>query len=116
MRICRTARSCSLRGKGYGTCRAGAAFTSGILHVVLIIESKRVVQPSATPPLPAEATAFTCPSQMTPNSQLDPVAHVVETSTRIAYGKVVHPALQYRVNHFDYPGLRAVTESFEMSP
>ena len=85
-------RSYSIRAKGYGTYCTGAAFTSVVLDVVLIVEPERIVQPLVTPPLPAEASTLTCPSQKSPNSLLDPVAHVVKTSIRIPYGKVDDPA------------------------
>ena len=58
---------------------------SVVLDVVLIIEPVRIVKPLVTPPLPAEASTLTCPSQKSPNSLLDPGAHVVKTSTRVAY-------------------------------
>jgi hypothetical protein len=52
--------SCSLRDKGYGTHRAGAAFASAVRNPVLVEECQGDVQQLATPPrqpptLPASA-------------------------------------------------------------
>src|SRR5712691_5437985 len=61
-------------------------------------ESERSIQPRFAPPLPAETVTLARTRQMVPNLLVDPVANVRETSARVAYGKVLYPATQNRID------------------
>ena len=60
---------------------------------VLVEESERAVQPSATPPLPPETVTLARPSQVVQNLLFDPVANIREAPARVAGRKVLHPAV-----------------------
>ena len=68
----------------------------------MIKQPECLVKPLRTPPLPAEALAFHCPHQVSPNFLFHPVLNKCKAPTGVPYCKVVHPASQDRVNLFDY--------------
>jgi hypothetical protein len=71
-----------------------------------------------TPPVPAEAFAFSSAHQMTPNLLFYPVLHITETPAGMADPKVVDPTSQNRVDQFDHPvhglGLKATEDLLEL--
>ena len=114
VRISRTTRSCTLHARGYETYHAGAAFVDRMVRdAVLTEESEFFVQPSSTPPLPAEASALTGSAQVAPDLLLYPVSDAREASTRVPVGEVVDPATQDRIDLGDHLSYRPRRESAE---
>jgi hypothetical protein len=55
-----------------------------VSHLVAIKQPQGVIQPSLTPPLPAEARPFACPHQVPPYSLFDPLPDVGKAASRVA--------------------------------
>src|SRR5260370_34664846 len=67
-------------------------------QLVFVKQTQPVVQPFATPPLPAEAFASPGTHQVLPDLLLYPAFDHVKTRTRMSDPKVVHPATQNRID------------------
>src|SRR4029077_14986528 len=73
-------------------------------------QPQMVIEPSRTPPRPAEAPSSPSAHQMTSDLQLNPSLDQLEASARMSHGKVVHPTPQHRVDQLHHPrhGLRSM--------
>jgi hypothetical protein len=65
---------------------------------VVIEESQSLVQPGATPPVPAKASTLPGPHHRAPDFPLNPVSNVGKTSAGPPDAEVVHPAAHDRVD------------------
>src|SRR5664279_1258453 len=72
------------------------------LQLVIVKQTQPVVQPFATPPLPAEAFASPGTHQMLPDLLLYPALDHGKTRTRMSDPKVVHPATQDRIDFHNH--------------
>jgi hypothetical protein len=113
MRFSRTALSCVHRVNGYGTYQAGRAFCARRTapHPVAIEQPQCHVQPSPTPPLPAEALAISGAHHLAPDLLFHPVLDKGKAPTGVTLREVVHPAPQDRVDQFDPPTHRLRAET-----
>ena len=69
-----------------------AALLSPIMtNSVIVEQSQSFVKPGLTPPVPAEATAFSGTHQMSSNLLRHPVFHVTKALAGVADPKVVDP-------------------------
>src|SRR5262249_47603246 len=81
------------------------------LHPVAAEQPQVVVQPPPTPPVPTEAPKPPGAHQVPPHLLLHPVLDVAEAPTRVAHGKVVHPAAGDRVDESPPPPHRLGLEA-----
>ena len=76
-----------------------AALSSPVIsNSIIIIQSKSFIKPGPTPPVPAEATAFSGTHQMSSDLFLHPVFDIPKALAGVADPKVVDPAPQNRVD------------------
>ena len=71
-------------------------------HSVFAKQPERFIEPLPTPSFPAESLAFLCSHHMTPDFLFYPVLEKRKAPTGVPYRKVVHPAPQDGVDHFDH--------------
>src|SRR5208337_2222859 len=79
----------SPQGLSGRSCRSG--FRRGSNHSVAIEQLQSLVQPSPTPPRPAEALSVPGSQHMAPDLLLHPVFHEAEALAGVSHRKVVHP-------------------------
>src|SRR5208283_548457 len=72
-------------------------------HSVAIEQLQSLVQPSPTPPRPAEALSVPGSQHMAPDLLLHPVFHEAEALAGVSHRKVVHPTAQHRVDQLHDP-------------
>jgi hypothetical protein len=70
----------------------GALSASRSANPVIPEEPEFIVEPTPTPPLPAETLPVSGPHEMPPHLLLHPVFDKAKASTGVADGKIVHPA------------------------
>ena len=76
-----------------------AALSSLVMpNSVIVKQSQSFIEPSPTPPVPAEATAFSGTHQMSSDLFLHPVFDIPKALAGVADPKVVDPAPQNRVD------------------
>ena len=76
-----------------------AAFSSlRMTNSVIVEQSQSFIKPGPTPPVPAEATAFSGTHQMSSDLFLHPVFDIAKALAGVADPKVVNPAPQNRVD------------------
>src|SRR5215467_3404984 len=102
VRISRTALSCLLHLKGYGTYLLGD-FRRWPPNLVAIVQPQRFVQPLPTPPLPAEALAVPGPRHMAPDLLFHPVFNEAEARAGISHRKVSHPTAKHWIDQLNDP-------------
>ena len=68
-----------------------------------IEQLQSLVQPSPTPPRPAEALSVPGSQHMAPDLLLHPVFHEAEALAGVSHRKVVHPTAQHRVDQLHDP-------------
>jgi len=85
------------------------------LSPVVVKQPEFVIEPTPTPPLPAETLPVTGPHQMPPYLLLHPVFDKTKASTGVANGKVIHLAAHNRVDDLHHPGYRLGVKARKMS-
>ncbi len=83
------------------SCRSDFRFWAN--HSVAIEQLQSLVQPSPTPPRPAEALSVPGSQHMAPDLLLHPVFHEAEALAGVSHRKVVHPTAQHRVDQLHDP-------------
>ena len=83
------------------SCRSGFRHWSN--HSVAIEQLQSLVQPSPTPPRPAEALSVPGSQQMAPDLLFHPVFHEAEALAGVSHRKVIHPTAQHRVDQLHDP-------------
>src|SRR5262249_29635980 len=92
VRISRTALSCSLHTKGYGTYPVGTAFSRGRCPRLFVKQPKALNQPLPPPPLPTEPPPFPCTHQMPSHLLFHPIFDKTKAPTGVTHRKVPDPA------------------------
>src|SRR4029077_16665820 len=82
-------------------CRSG--FQRWSNHSIAVEQLQSLVQPSPTPPRPAEALSVPGSQQMAPDLLFHPVFHEAGTHAGVSHRKVVHPTAQHRVDQLHDP-------------
>src|ERR1700722_15886511 len=83
------------------SCRSG--FRRWSNHSVAIEQLQSLIQPSPTPPRPAEALSVPGSQHIAPDLLLRPVFHEAEALAGVSHRKVVHPTAQHRVDQLHDP-------------
>ena len=78
---------------------APAALSGPVMSDSIVVkQSQSLIKPGPTPPVPAEATAFSCSHQMTSDLFLHPVFDITKALTGVANPKIIDPASENRVD------------------
>ena len=81
-----------------------AALSGPIISDSIIVkQSQSLIQPSPTPSVPAEATAFSRTHQMTSDLLLHPVFDISEALAGVSNPKIVYPSPENRINQVYNP-------------
>ena len=81
-----------------------AALSGPIISDSIIVkQSQSLIQPSPTPSVPAETTAFSRTHQMMSDLLFHPVFDITKALAGIANPKVVHPSPEHWVDQIYHP-------------
>ena len=58
---------------------------------IVIKQSQSLIKPGPTPPVPAEATAFSCPHQMSSDLFLHPILDITKALAGVSDPEIVNP-------------------------